>query len=97
MNNKEKKIISIKNLTKIYKNGFCALNKINLEINKGEIFALLGPNGAGKSTLINILCSLTHYSSGQIDIAGMTLPNNRKKIKSMIGLVPQELHLEAFE
>ena len=97
MNNKVKKIISIKSLTKIYKNGFCALNKINLDINEGEIFALLGPNGAGKSTLINILCSLTHHSSGQIDIAGMTLPNNRKKIKSMIGLVPQELHLEAFE
>ena len=97
MNNKVKKIISIKSLTKIYKNGFCALNKINLDINEGEIFALLGPNGAGKSTLINILCSLTHYSSGQIDIAGMTLPNNRKKIKSIIGLVPQELHLEAFE
>jgi ABC-2 type transport system ATP-binding protein len=97
MLNKEKKLISIRDLTKIYKNNFCALKKINLDINEGEIFALLGPNGAGKSTLINVLCSLTHHTSGQVDVAGMKLSTNRKKIKSMIGLVPQELHLEAFE
>ena len=92
-----KKLISIKNLYKTYKNGFAALNKVDLDIQEGEIFALLGPNGAGKSTLINIICGLTHHSSGSISINGLDLVKNRKKIKTLIGLVPQELHLESFE
>ncbi len=89
--------ISIKNVSKVYKNKFHALKNINLEINKGEILALLGPNGAGKSTLINILCGLTLASKGNITIEGIDIIKESKKIKSMIGLVPQELHLEAFE
>ncbi len=89
--------IEINKVAKIYKNGFNALKDINLKIVEGEIFALLGPNGAGKSTLINVLCGLTHHTNGQIFINGLNLKENRKKIKSMIGLVPQELHLEAFE
>ena len=92
-----KNLISIEKLYKTYKNGFAALNKVNLNIKEGEIFALLGPNGAGKSTLINILCGLTHHSSGNITVAGYDLVKNRKKIKTLIGLVPQELHLESFE
>ncbi len=89
--------IEIKEVSKVYNNDFVALQNINLNIKKGEIFALLGPNGAGKSTLINVLCGLTHHSSGKIFIDKLEITNNRKKIKSMIGLVPQELHLEAFE
>ncbi len=92
-----KNFIELKQVSKIYKNNFSALKKINLNIHKGEIFALLGPNGAGKSTLINVLCGLTHHSQGNIFIDGLNLANNRKKIKSLIGLVPQELHLESFE
>ena len=92
-----KNYIEIKQVSKIYKNKFTALKNIDLNIQKGEIFALLGPNGAGKSTLINVLCGLTYYSEGNIFINGLNLANNRKKIKSLIGLVPQELHLEAFE
>ncbi len=92
-----KNYIEIVKVSKIYNNGFTALKDVNLKIVKGEIFALLGPNGAGKSTLINVLCGLTYHTGGEIFINGLNLSENRKKIKSMIGLVPQELHLEAFE
>ena len=60
--------ISIKNLSKIYKNGFEALKKINLNIKKGEIFAMLGPNGAGKTTLISIICGIVTPSSGTVTV-----------------------------
>ena len=93
----KKNLIEISKLSKKYKNGLIALNNIDLSIKKGEIFALLGPNGAGKSTLINILCGLSHHTSGEVIINNLDLVKNRKKIKSLIGLVPQELHLEAFE
>ena len=95
--NMVKNLISIEKLNKTYKNGFTALKKVDLNIKEGEIFALLGPNGAGKSTLINIICGLTHHSSGSITVDGLDLVKNRKKIKTLIGLVPQELHLESFE
>ena len=97
MVNMSNNYIEIKNVSKIYNNNFIALQNINLNIIKGEIFALLGPNGAGKSTLINVLCGLTHHSSGNIFIDNLDISQNRKKIKTMIGLVPQELHLESFE
>ena len=90
-------LISISNLSKTYADGFQALKSINLNIREGEILALLGPNGAGKSSLINVLCGLTHHTNGRILVDGLDLIKYRKKIKSMIGLVPQELHLEAFE
>ena len=93
----EENFIKIEKLTKRYQNGFLALNNINLNIKKGEIFALLGPNGAGKSTLINVICGLAYHTSGKITVNTIDLEKNRKKIKSLIGLVPQELHLEAFE
>ena len=89
--------IYLNNVSKIYNNDFNALDNINLKIRKGEIFALLGPNGAGKTTLINIICGLTTCSNGEIIINNLDHKKNFKKIKSIIGLVPQELTLEAFE
>ena len=90
-------IVSIKNLDKIYHNNFKALDNLSLEIQKGEIFALLGPNGAGKSTLINIICGITNSSSGKILVNNFDIIKDFRKTRTMIGVVPQELHLEAFE
>ena len=89
--------ISINNLSKIYSNKFHALNNINLNIKKGEIFALLGPNGAGKTTLINIICGIVAPTSGKITVNNFDIISNYKKARSLIGIVPQELTLEAFE
>ena len=89
--------ISINNLSKIYSNKFHALNNINLDIKKGEIFALLGPNGAGKTTLINIICGIVSPTKGKITVNNFDIISNYKKARSLIGIVPQELTLEAFE
>ena len=89
--------ISINNLSKIYSNKFHALNNINLDIKKGEIFALLGPNGAGKTTLINIICGIVSPTAGKITVNNFDIISNYKKARSLIGIVPQELTLEAFE
>ena len=70
---------------------------INLEINRGEILALLGPNGAGKTTLINAICGVVVPNSGTITVDGYDVVKDFRKTRSMIGLVPQELQLEAFE
>jgi ABC-2 type transport system ATP-binding protein len=89
--------ISIKNLSKVYKNGFNALKTINLNIKKGEIFAMLGPNGAGKTTLISIICGIVKPSSGKVTVDGFDIIDDYRETRSRIGLVPQELTLEQFE
>ena len=90
-------IISISNLTKSYASGLTALKQINLEIRHGEIFALLGPNGAGKTTLINIVCGIVTPSGGTITAAGHDVLRDYRAARTLIGLVPQELHTDAFE
>jgi ABC-2 type transport system ATP-binding protein len=90
-------IISVKDVSKTYKSGLQALKPINLDINKGEIFALLGPNGAGKTTLINIICGIVTPSSGTITADGDDIQRDYKSARKKIGLVPQELHTDAFE
>ena len=89
--------IIIKNLSKVYKNGFNALKTINLNIKKGEIFAMLGPNGAGKTTLISIICGIVKPSSGKVTVDGFDIIEDYRETRSRIGLVPQELTLEQFE
>ncbi len=90
-------IISVKGVAKTYASGFEALKPIDLEIEKGEIFALLGPNGAGKTTLINIICGIVNKSSGAITIDGEDNALAYKSVRRKVGLVPQELHTDAFE
>jgi ABC-2 type transport system ATP-binding protein len=90
-------IISVKGVTKSYASGFQALQLVNLDIAKGEIFALLGPNGAGKTTLINIVCGIVTASSGTVTADGNDIVRDYRAARSMIGLVPQELSTDAFE
>jgi len=90
-------IISISKLTKTYASGLRALEAVDLEIRKGEIFALLGPNGAGKTTLINIVCGIVTPSSGSVLVDGHDIVRDYRLTRSKIGLVPQELHTDMFE
>jgi len=89
--------ISVSHLNKTYASGFQALKDINLEIRSGEIFALLGPNGAGKTTLISIICGIHNLSAGRITVGGHDIIKDPRPARTMIGLVPQELHTDAFE
>jgi ABC-2 type transport system ATP-binding protein len=89
--------LSIENLSKTYASGFNALKRVNLDVCRGEIFALLGPNGAGKTTLINIVCGIVTPSQGRVCVAGHDIIADYRAARSMIGLVPQELHTDAFE
>ena len=89
--------IIINNLSKAYSDGFKALNSVNLNIKKGEIFAMLGPNGAGKTTLISIICGIVKPSSGNVTVDGFNIIDDYREARSKIGLVPQELTLEQFE
>ena len=89
--------IIINNLNKRYSSNFYALKNLNLSIPSGIIFAILGPNGAGKSTLINIICGLVKKSAGSIKVLNEDIDINFKKIRSKIGLVPQELYTDMFE
>ncbi|WP_213769635.1 ABC transporter ATP-binding protein [Bradyrhizobium sp. dw_78] len=90
-------IISVSNLSKTYASGFRALKGINLEIRRGEIFALLGPNGAGKTTLISIICGIANPSEGRVSVEGHDIVKSYRAARALIGLVPQELHTDAFE
>ena len=89
--------IAIKDLSKVYNNGFTALKNINLNIKKGEIFAMLGPNGAGKTTLISIICGIVTPSSGKVTVDNFDIIDDYRETRSRIGIVPQELTLEQFE
>ena len=90
-------IVTVKNLTKQYDNGFEALKSVNLEIKEGEIIALLGPNGAGKTTLISTICGITSASSGHVMVGGHDNVSAFRDARALIGLVPQEVNLEPFE
>ncbi len=90
-------IVSIKNLCKTYKSGHQALKDINLDIQDGEIIALLGPNGAGKTTLISAICGIISTTSGSVTVNGYDTVKQYRKTRGLIGLVPQELTLGAFE
>ena len=90
-------IISIQQLGKTYASGFHALKSVDLDIQRGEIFALLGPNGAGKTTLISIVCGIVNPSSGSVTVDGHDIVRDYRAARAKIGLVPQELSTDAFE
>jgi ABC-2 type transport system ATP-binding protein len=90
-------IVTVSGLSKTYAGGLRALKHIDLTINAGEIFALLGPNGAGKTTLINIICGIVTPSEGTVVADGHDIVRDYRAARSKIGLVPQELHTDAFE
>jgi len=90
-------IISVEKLGKTYASGFQALKSVDLQINRGEIFALLGPNGAGKTTLISIVCGIVNASSGKVTADGHDIVRDYRAARAKIGLVPQELSTDAFE
>ena len=90
-------VITVSHLDKTYATGFEALKDVSLDIKRGEIFALLGPNGAGKTTLIGIVCGIVNPSAGEIRVDGFDIVKDYRKAREKIGLVPQELHTDAFE
>ena len=90
-------IVSITNISKTYTGGYQALKNVNLDIQPGEILALLGPNGAGKTTLISIICGIVNASTGAVMVGGHDIVSDYRITRSMIGLVPQELTLGAFD
>ena len=89
--------LSIKNLTKIYNDGFKALDGISLDVRQGDFFALLGPNGAGKSTTIGIICSLVRKTEGTISVFQHDVDQDFSSAKHLIGVVPQEFNFNQFE
>src|SRR5438046_8892872 len=90
-------ILSIANVSKTYASGFRALERVNLDIRRGESFALLGPTGAGKTTLISIICGIVNPSDGVVSVDSHDIVRDYRMPRSMIGLVPQELTTDAFE
>ena len=90
-------ILSIRSLTKTYRGGTRALDSVDLDIRRGEIFALLGPNGAGKTTLIGAVCGLVRPTGGTIHAFGHDLSRDWRSARARIGLVPQELATDMFE
>jgi ABC-2 type transport system ATP-binding protein len=91
------KALSIRKLTKTYKNGPTAIKSIDLDVEQGDFFALLGPNGAGKSTTIGVITSLITKTSGQVEIFGVDLDSHAEQAKAFLGLVPQEFNFNGFE
>ena len=92
-----KPIVQIQALSKTYDSGHQALNRVDLDIHEGEILALLGPNGAGKTTLISIICGIVSASTGSVSVAGYDIVRDYRQTRHLIGLVPQELTLGAFD
>ena len=96
----KKNALKVENLTKIYSkkslNKIIALNNLNLEVKEGEVFGLLGPNGAGKTTFLNILAGTVIKNSGSVNVWGYDLDQNPRQVRSSIGIVPQEVNLDAF-
>jgi len=90
-------IVTVTGLSKTYASGLKALKRIDLTIRRGEILALLGPNGAGKTTLINIICGIVTPTEGSVVADGHDIVRDYRAARSKIGLVPQELHTDAFE
>ena len=90
-------VVAVTGVSKTYAGGFQALKHIDLTIHRGEIFALLGPNGAGKTTLINVICGIVNATAGSVAVNGHDIARDYRMTRSMIGLVPQELHTDAFE
>ena len=93
--------LTVENLTKIYfkkkrKFRIKSLNEINLKVNQGEVFGLLGPNGAGKTTFLNILAGTVVKSEGKVTVWGFDLDQNPRQVRAAIGIVPQEVNLDAF-
>jgi ABC-2 type transport system ATP-binding protein len=92
-----KSIVQIQALSKTYDSGHQALKRVDLDIHEGEILALLGPNGAGKTTLISIICGIVSASTGSVSVAGYDIVRDYRQTRNLIGLVPQELTLGAFD
>ena len=96
----KKNALKVEKLTKIYStkssNKVKALNNLNLEVKEGEIFGLLGPNGAGKTTFLNILAGTVIKNSGDVNVWSYDLDQNPRQVRSSIGIVPQEVNLDAF-
>jgi ABC-2 type transport system ATP-binding protein len=93
--------LTVENLTKIFsdtknKKENKALNKLNFQVKQGEIFGLLGPNGAGKTTFLNILGGTVSKTKGNINVWGFDIDKNPRQVKASIGIVPQEVNLDAF-
>ena len=89
--------LSVRGLTKTYKNGIQALKGVDLDVEQGDFFALLGPNGAGKTTLIGIVTSLVNKSSGHASVFGHDIDRELEAAKACIGVVPQEFNFNMFE
>jgi hypothetical protein len=89
-------IVSVRDVRKRYASGLEALGGVSLDIAEGEILALLGPNGAGKTTLISTICGITRMTDGQVMVGGHDVVTEFRRTRAMIGLVPQEIHLDIF-
>lgn len=89
--------LTLRHLTKIYKNGFEALRGIDLSVAEGDFFALLGPNGAGKSTTIGVVSTLVTKSAGGVEVFGHDLDHDPSALKRCLGIVPQEFNFNQFE
>ena len=97
----DKFALTVENLTKIYSNSKTkkqnkALNELNFEVKEGEVFGLLGPNGAGKTTFLSILGGAVFKTSGKVNVWGFDLDQNPRQVRASLGIVPQEVNLDAF-